>query len=62
MVSARGGKEGYVARSRHKVYRALRKRGFSKRVAAAISNEGRTKAGRVRMARKAASSRRKRRR
>lgn len=61
MVSARGGKYGYVVRSRHDAYRSLRrKRKLPKGVAAAIANKGRTKAGRVAMARKAAATRRKR--
>lgn len=42
---------------RPKVYEALKRRGFSKSSAAAISNAGRTKAGRSRMAKKAAKSR-----
>jgi hypothetical protein len=61
MVSARGGKYGFVYKSRHKVYRALRnKRGLSKTVAAKISNAGRTHAQRSRMAKKAARTRRRR--
>lgn len=61
MVSAKGGKHGYVARSRHDAYRALRgKRRLPKSVAAAIANKGRTKAGRKAMARKAAATRRRR--
>lgn len=61
MVSDRGGRYGYVVRSRQDVYRALRKQGKSKRVAAAIANGGRTKAQRSAMARKAAKTRRSRR-
>lgn len=58
MVSSRGGKWGYVVRSRHSAYRALRrKRGLPKSLAAAIANKGRTKAGRREMARKAALTR-----
>lgn len=58
MVSARGGKFGYVTRSRQGVYRALRnKRHLPKSVAAAIANGGRTKVGRVAMARKGAATR-----
>jgi hypothetical protein len=60
MVSARGGRHGYVARSRHRAYRALRRKGKSKRSAARIANAGRTRAGRVIMARKAAATRRRR--
>lgn len=61
MVSARGGKYGYVARSRHDAYRALRtKRGLTKSMAARIANAGRTKAGRQKMARKAAATRKRR--
>lgn len=62
MVSSRGGKYGYVVRSRHDTYRALRRKGKSKKVAAMISNAGRTHAGRSRMARKGARTRRRRRR
>lgn len=62
MVSSRGGKYGYVTRSRHDVYRALRRKGASKRVAAAIANEGATAGARSLMARKAALTRKARRR
>lgn len=57
MVSARGGKYGFVYRSRQDTYRALRRQGKSKRAAAAISNAGRTHVQRVSMARKAARTR-----
>lgn len=60
MVSARGGRHGYVVASRHKAYRRLRSKGMSKSKAARISNAGRTFAGRSRMARKAARTRRRR--
>lgn len=60
MVSARGGKHGYVARSRHDAYRALRRKGASKSKAARIANAGRTRTGRVVMARKAAVTRKRR--
>lgn len=60
MVSAKGGKKGYVARSRHNVYRALRRHGASKRSAARIANAGTTRAKRSAMARKAARTRRRR--
>lgn len=60
MVSARGGKYGFVYRSRHSAYRALRKRGASKSKAARIANAGVTRAGRSVMARKAAATRRRR--
>lgn len=62
MVSARGGKWGYVVRSRHDAYRALRRKGKSKKVAAMIANAGRTRGGRRSMARKAARTRRRKRR
>lgn len=52
MVSAAGGRKGFVYRSRHRAYRALRRKGMSKSMAARISNEGRTFAGRSAMARK----------
>ncbi len=57
MVSDRGGRYGFVYRSRQKVYRALRRKGMSKSRAARISNEGFTRAGRSLMARKAAKTR-----
>jgi hypothetical protein len=57
MVSSRGGKHGFVYRSRHRAYRALRRKGMSKSAAAAISNAGRARSGRSRMARKAARTR-----
>lgn len=59
MVSAAGGRKGYVASSRHDVYRALRAKGHTRKSAARIANAGRTRAGRSRMARKARRSRRK---
>jgi hypothetical protein len=62
MVSARGGKWGYVVRSRHDAYRALRRKGKSKKIAAMIANAGRTGSGRRSMARKAARTRKRRRR
>ena len=52
LVSSRGGKYGFVYRSRFRAYRALRRKGMSKSKAARISNAGRTFAGRSRMARK----------
>lgn len=60
MVSDRGGKHGYVVKSRQNVYRALRRQGKSKSVAARISNAGRTRSARSRMAKKAARTRRSR--
>ncbi|GAA4845565.1 hypothetical protein GCM10023201_41080 [Actinomycetospora corticicola] len=60
MVSARGGKYGYVVRSRQNVYRALRRQGKSKRIAAMIANRGDTFAERSAMARKAARTRKRR--
>lgn len=57
MVSSRGGKYGYVCKGRHDVYRALRRQGKSKRIAAAIANKGCKKPGRKSMARKAARTR-----
>lgn len=58
MVSSRGGKYGFVYRSRHKAYRALRRKGLPKKIAAMISNAGRTFPQRSIMARKAAQTRR----
>lgn len=58
MVSSRGGKYGYVVRSRHKAYRSMRRKGgMSKAKAARIANAGATRAARSRMARKAARTR-----
>jgi len=57
VVSARGGRYGFVYRSRFSAYRALRRKGMSKSKAARISNEGFTRAGRSLMARKAAKTR-----
>lgn len=58
MVSARGGKYGYVKRSRQNVYRALRRKGASKSKAARIANAGASHVERSRMSRKAARTRR----
>lgn len=58
MVSSAGGKKGFVYKDRQAAYRALRADGKSKEVAARIANAGHTKAGRQRMARKAARTRR----
>jgi hypothetical protein len=60
MVSDRGGKYGFVYKNRQSVYLALIREGKSKSVAAAISNAGHTKAGRKKMARKAARTRKRR--
>lgn len=60
MVSARGGKYGFVYRSRQDTYRALRRKGKSKRVAAMISNRGDTHGERSTMARKGARTRKRR--
>jgi hypothetical protein len=57
MVSSRGGKYGFVYPSRQRVYRALRRKGMTKRSAARISNAGRTHLARKAMARKAARHR-----
>lgn len=57
MVSARGGRWGFVYRSRQAAYRALRKQGKSKTAAAKIANAGQTHAQRSVMARKAARTR-----
>lgn len=38
MVSSKGGKFGFVYRSEHDRYRALRRKGYSKRKAARIAN------------------------
>jgi len=57
MVSSKGGRAGYVAKSRHSAYRKIRAGGNSKSASAAIANAGVTKAGRSAMARKAAKTR-----
>jgi hypothetical protein len=59
-VSDRGGKYGFVYKSRQNVYRALRRQGMSKSHAARISNAGRVFAQRSRMAKKAARTRKRR--
>lgn len=38
MVSSKGGKYGFVYRSEHDRYRALRRKGYSKKKAAKIAN------------------------
>jgi hypothetical protein len=58
VVSDRGGKYGYVVRSRQRAYKALRRKGASKSKAARIANAGRLHSGRVRMAKRAARTRR----
>lgn len=58
MVSSRGGKYGFVYKSRQNVYRKLRSKGFSKKKAARISNAGHSHAQRSAMARKGAAHRR----
>lgn len=60
MVSDRGGKWGFVYKSRQAVYRALRRQGKSQSTAAAIANAGRNHGGRSAMAKKAARSRKRR--
>jgi hypothetical protein len=59
MVSDAGGKKGFVYRNRQDVYKALIREGKPKAVAAAIANGGHTAAGRKKMARKAAMTRKK---
>lgn len=58
MVSARGGKYGFVYPARQNVYRALRRKGISKSKAARIANGGHTKLQRKAMAHKGAAHRR----
>lgn len=58
MVSDRGGRHGYVKKSRQRVYKALRRQGASKSKAARIANAGDSHAARSRMSRKAARTRR----
>lgn len=59
MVSSKGGKFGFVYPNRQRVYRALRREGKSKSVAAAIANAGHTKVQRKAMAKRSAMTRRK---
>ena len=61
MVSDKGGKKGFVYKSRQDTYKALRKNGMPKGMAAAISNGGKTHAERSKMAKKAARTRKSRR-
>lgn len=49
-----------ITPKRRGVYEKLRSRGLSKRSAARIANAGKTKAGRSKMARKAAKTRKRR--
>lgn len=56
-VSSRGGKYGFVYRSRFSTYRALRRHGKSKTVAARIANAGRSHVARSAMSRKGARTR-----
>lgn len=58
MVSDRGGRYGYVRKSRQNVYKALRRKGMSKTKAAKIANAGVSAGARSRMARRAARTRR----
>ena len=60
MVSDRGGKHGFVYKSRQDVYRKLVAKGMSQEKAARIANKGRSKSGRSAMARKAARTRKRR--
>jgi hypothetical protein len=58
MVSSAGGRKGFVYATRHRVYRALRRKGMSKTKAARIANAGVSAGARSRMARRAARTRR----
>lgn len=60
MVSSKGGKKGFVYKNRHSAYKALRRKGKTKKEAAMIANAGHTKTGRSRMAKKAARTRKRR--
>lgn len=57
MVSSRGGRFGFVFPNRFNAYRALRRQGKSKEVAARIANAGRSFRARSRMARAGARKR-----
>jgi hypothetical protein len=50
-----------IAKNRRKAYEGLRSSGLSKQSSARIANAGKTKAGRKRMAKKAAATRKRRR-
>jgi hypothetical protein len=58
MVSDRGGRAGFVYRSRFSAYKALRRKGASKEKAARISNGGRVFGQRSRMAKRGWRTRR----
>jgi hypothetical protein len=58
MVSDKGGRKGYVVRTRWKAYRGMAKTGLPKKLRAMIANAGRTHAARSRMAKKGARTRR----
>lgn len=58
MASDKGGKFGYVIKSRQNVYKALRRQGMSKSKAARIANAGKSHSARSRMAKKGARKRR----
>jgi hypothetical protein len=59
MVSSRGGRFGFVYPSRQRAYKGMPK-SLSKGARARIANAGRTHADRVRMAKKAARTRKRR--
>lgn len=54
----RGRKARGITKGRRHAYESMRKKGMSKQSAARIANAGKTKAGRSRMAKKAARTRR----
>ena len=58
MVSSAGGRKGFVTASRHRAYKALRRKGMTKKVAAMIANRGDTHGERSAMAKKGARKRR----
>jgi hypothetical protein len=60
MVSARGGKYGFVYPDRQRVYKALIRKGYSKSKAARYANGGHTKLQRKAMGHRAAAHRRSR--
>jgi hypothetical protein len=53
-------RKGYIVPGRRRTYEALRRGGKSKKIAAMIANAGKTRAGRKRMAKKAARTRKRR--
>lgn len=60
MVSDKGGRKGFVFKARQRAYKALRRKGMTKKIAAMIANRGDTHGERSAMAKKGARSRKRR--